>query len=97
LGIEIKPAPDTWDRKYSVDFYIAVNGKNIGLQIKPISSGESINHYQWIEINRTNHKRFEKDFGGKVFYIFSAKQGEKKAIANIEVIQELMDEIRRHK
>jgi len=51
LGVEIKPAPDMWDRKYSVDFYIEVNGKNIGLQIKPVSSGESINHYQWKEIN----------------------------------------------
>ena len=95
LGVEIKPAPDMWDRKYSVDFYIEINGKSIGLQIKPISSGESINHYQWKEINKSNHEKFKKDFGGKVFYIFSVKQGERKVIANTEVIQELEDEIKR--
>ena len=41
---------------------------------------------QWKEINKSNHEKFQKDFGGKVFYIISVKQGEKKAIANIEVV-----------
>jgi hypothetical protein len=35
LGVEVKPAPDKWDRGYNVDFFIQVNGKFIGLQIKP--------------------------------------------------------------
>jgi len=95
LGIEIKPVPDIWDRKYSVDFYIEVNGNNIGLQIKPVSSGESINNYQWKEINKSNHDKFKKELGGRVFYIFSVKQGDKKTIANTEVIQELINEIQR--
>jgi len=95
LGVEIKPAQDIWDRKYSVDFYIDINSSYIGLQIKPLSSIESINNYQWTEINRTNHESFKKAFGGKVFYIFSVKQGEKKIIANTEVIQALKDEIQR--
>ena len=30
LGVEIKPAPDEWDRLYNVDFYIEVSGKYIG-------------------------------------------------------------------
>ena len=37
VGVEIKPAPDEWDRGYNVDFFIEVNGKYIGLQIKPAS------------------------------------------------------------
>ncbi len=37
MGVEIKPAPDEWDRLYNVDFYIQVGEKYIGLQIKPIS------------------------------------------------------------
>ena len=95
LCIEIKPAPDIWDRRYAVDFYIEVKNKNIGLQIKPVSSGEAINQYYWNNINKLNHEKFEKDFGGKVFYIFSVKKNGKKAIANTEVIQELMKEIQR--
>ncbi|MCL1792808.1 MAG: MjaI family restriction endonuclease [Oscillospiraceae bacterium] len=95
LGIEIKPAPDIWDRKYSVDFYIELKGKNIGLQIKPVSSGEAASRYKWEDINKTNHEKFKRDFGGNVFYVFSVKQSEKKTIANAEIIQEIKDEIRR--
>ena len=35
LGIKIEPAPDEWDRRYNVDFFIKINDKYIGLQIKP--------------------------------------------------------------
>lgn len=38
LDVKIEPAPDEWDRLYNVDFFIEVNGKYIGLQIKPISN-----------------------------------------------------------
>ena len=96
LGVEIKPAPDEWDRKYSVDFYIELKNKKLGLQVKPVSSENAINDYQWIEINKINHEKFEKDFGVKVFYIFSTKQNNKKVIANTEVIQELKEEIQKN-
>jgi len=78
INVEIKPAPDIWDRRYAVDFYIEIGSKNIGLQVKPVSSVESIYQYRWYEINKVNHQRFEKDFGGKVFYIYSVKQGSRK-------------------
>ena len=93
LGVEIKPAPDLWDRKYSVDFFIETNGKYIGLQIKPVSAGVSASQYQWNDINKSNHDKFEKDFGGKVYYIFSAKVGDKKVIVNTNVIQDLKEAI----
>jgi hypothetical protein len=35
ISVNIEPAPDEWDRLYNVDFYIKINGKYIGLQIKP--------------------------------------------------------------
>ena len=50
LNIEINPASDEWDRIFNVDYFIEVNGKYIGLQIKPIESGKSLNDYQWYEI-----------------------------------------------
>jgi len=96
LGVKIDPAPDDWDRTYGVDFSIKVGDKFIGLQIKPISSGQSLNQYQWIEMHMKNHERFKKDFGGKVFFIYSVKSsGKKKKIYNIEVIDEIKSEISR--
>lgn len=39
LDIKIEPAPDEWDRLFNVDFYIKINDKYIGLQIKPVNEG----------------------------------------------------------
>ncbi|MBN2030272.1 MjaI family restriction endonuclease [bacterium] len=96
LNVKIEPAPDKWDRSYNIDFYIQVNQQYIGLQIKPISSGQSLNKYQWIEMHRKNHERFTAEFGGKVFFIFSVKStGKKKKIYNVEIIDEIIEEIKR--
>jgi len=93
---KIEPAPDDWDRTYGVDFYIKVNGSYIGIQIKPISSGQSIIQYQWVEMHRKNHERFKNDFGGNVFFIYSVKgSGKKKKIYNTDVIDKIIKEIER--
>lgn len=95
IGQKIEPAPDEWDRSYSVDFYVKVNKYYIGLQIKPISSADSINHYKWEEINRSNHRKFTQKYNGKVFFIYSIKKSGKKTIFNIDVVDHLKDEISR--
>ncbi|OGU42572.1 MAG: hypothetical protein A2315_06955 [Ignavibacteria bacterium RIFOXYB2_FULL_35_12] len=96
LNISIEPASDEWDRNYNVDFFIKVNNKFIGLQIKPIASRNALNQYQWIEMHRRNHQRFENDFGGKVFFVYSVKSsGKKKKIYNTEVIDDIAIEINR--
>ena len=96
IGRNIEPAPDSWDRTYGVDFSIQIGEQYIGLQIKPISSGQALNQYQWIEMHSQSHERFEKDFGGKVFFIYSIKSsGKKKRIYNVEVIEEIKSEISR--
>ncbi len=93
---KIEPAPDEWDRTYGVDFYIKVNDKYVGIQIKPISFGQSINQYQWVEMHRKNHERFKNDFGGHVFFVYSVKgTGKKKKIYNTEVIDQIIEEIDR--
>ena len=66
---KIEPAPDNWDRAYSVDFFIKVKDKFIGIQIKPIASGQALNQYQWVEMHMVNHQKFENEFGGKVFFV----------------------------
>ncbi|MDP3684311.1 MAG: MjaI family restriction endonuclease, partial [Ignavibacteria bacterium] len=64
--------------------------------IKPIASGQALNQYQWIEMHKKNHEKFEKEFSGKVFFVFSIKSGTgKKKIFNVEVIEEIRAEIKR--
>lgn len=93
---KIEPAPDNWDRTYSVDFFIKVKDSFIGIQIKPIASGQALNQYQWIEMHMVNHQKFESEFGGKVFFVYSTKSiAGKKKIHNIEVIDQIREEIER--
>jgi len=95
LGVKIEPAPDKWDRLYNVDFFIKVRDKYIGLQIKPASG---VSHIPEIFKERhqqaETHKKFTDEYGGKVFYVVSVKEGGTKVIANKEVIDEIRDEIK---
>jgi hypothetical protein len=95
VGVPIKPAPDEWDRLYNVDFFIEVNGKYIGIQIKPVTFEHTFEEYKWKNMQETSHAKFEQKFGGKVFTVFSAKVGGKKVILNREVIEQIKQEIRR--
>ncbi len=95
LGVEIKPAPDEWDRLYNVDFYIEVSGKYIGIQIKPITYNQTPEIHKWKEWLSKTHKKFEKKYGGKVFIVFSVKKGDRKEIYNKEIIAEIRKEINR--
>jgi hypothetical protein len=96
LGVPIEPAPDEWDRLFNVDFFIKINEKYIGLQIKPINSGIQLPEiFKEYSIQAETHIKFTEVFGGKVFYLFSAKIGEKKEIQNKEVINEIKQEIDR--
>jgi len=84
---------DDWDRLYNVDFFIEVNNKYIGIQIKPITFGHTFENHKWQEMQETTHLKFQKKFGGRVFIVFSMKIGDKKTIKNIEVIEEIKNEI----
>ncbi len=95
---KIEPAPDEWDRLFNVDFFIKINGRYIGLQIKPVSQISSIPEiYKEKDIQQKSHKRFKEEYGGNVFYLFSCQSGDRKIIVNEEVIDEIIDEINRLK
>jgi len=96
LGIKIEPAPDEWDRLYNVDFFIKIKDKYIGLQIKPVNQGIQLSQiFKEKGLQKNTHEKFEKNFGGKVFYIFSSKSNRKKVIMNPEIIDEIYAEINR--
>lgn len=96
LGVKIEPAPDKWDRLFNVDFFIKINEKIIGIQVKPVNQGIQLSQiFKEKAIQQSSHEKFTKEFGGKVFYVFSEKSGNKKIIVNRDVISEIMSEIKR--
>ena len=96
LFYKIEPAEDKWDRLFNVDFYILVNQRYIGLQIKPVNQGIQLSQiFKERGLQEKTHEKFTKQFGGKVFYIFSSKVGDKKVVLNQEVIAEIKAEIER--
>ena len=96
LKVNIEPAPDEWDRLYNVDFFIKINDKYIGLQIKPAGGVSHIPQiYKEQSLQAATHKKFTEEFGGKVFYIVSVKEGKQKKIYNLEIIKDIEDEIKR--
>ncbi len=95
LQFKLIPSPDEWDRKYNIDFYIEIDGKYIGIQIKPTSYEHTPEPHRWREWMQESHRRFEKEQGGRVFIVFSVKRDNTKQIANPEVVNEIKQEIER--
>lgn len=95
LNVKLEPAPNEWDRKYNVDFYIHVGKASIGIQIKPTTYEQTPEPHKWRQWMQESHKRFEEEQGGKVFIVFSVKRNNSKEIANPEVVAEIVAEIRR--
>jgi hypothetical protein len=95
LGVKIEPAPDAWDRGYNVDFYIKVNDKFIGLQIKPAGYAYITQIINELQFQEKTHKEFTRKYGGRVFYMISIKEDKRKVIYNKDVIGEIRDEIKR--
>jgi len=97
LKVDIREAPDKWDRLYNVDYFIKVKNKYIGLQVKPLGV-EGDSDLQIIKekiLQARTFEEFTKRYGGKVFYIFSVESRKDKKIANPEVIEQIKAEIAR--
>lgn len=98
LRVKIEPAPDEWDRLFNVDFFIKVKDKCMGIQIKPIDQGIQLSQiFKEKKLQLKTHEKVTKQFGGKVFYVFSSTVGERKEIRNKEVITYIKQEIERLK
>lgn len=95
LNVKIEEASDEWDRLLNVDFFIKVRDKFIGLQIKPVGPEVMPQIIKERTQQKATHEKFTKQYGGKVFYVFSEKKGDKKVLSNPEVIDEIRAEIKR--
>lgn len=59
----------------------------------PISNTSHIPEiYKERNIQEKTHNEFTKKYGGKVFYIYSIKEGNKKRIYNKDVIDKIRNE-----
>ena len=95
LGVKIEPAPDEWDRGYNVDYFIKINDKYIGLQIKPAGYEYITQIINEREQQKKTQEKFTAKYGGRGFYIISITEGKNKIIHNPEVIDEIKNEINR--
>lgn len=97
IGLPIVAAPDEWDRRFNVDFYINVNNKYIGLQIKPINNKIQLPEiHKEYALQKASHETFKQEYGGGVFYIYSCRIDGHKVIANPEVIDDIRNEINKY-
>jgi len=68
------------------------------IQIKPVNAGIQLPEiFKEYALQAETHKKFTEVFGGKVFYLFSTKVGDRKEIQNKDVIDEIRQEIERLK
>lgn len=85
------------DHAGDIDYIGKVGSKAFGIQIKPITANANFGNYKITERMSRSFQAFEKKYGGKVFVIFSKRNGNKKEIINKEVIEEIKNEIDRLK
>ena len=97
LNIDIEPASDEWDRKYNVDFFIKIEDKYIGIQIKPVNNTPLPEISKEHNLQSKSHQAFSSEYGGNVFYVYSQKVDGRKQIVNKEVIDAINDEMKRLK
>lgn len=95
LGVAIEPAPDEWDGLFNVDFFIRAGDNFIGLQIKPATFYNAAEYHKWRDVQKATHQKFQAKFGGAIFTVVSVRQGDRKVIANPEIIPEIQSELRR--
>ena len=79
------------DHAGDIDYVAKIGGKQIGIQIKPVTANANFGGYSLSERMKASFAEFTEKFGGKVFVVYSLK-GE---IANLEVIDQIAEEISR--
>jgi len=89
--LDFKETAPELDHAGDVDFTANVGACQIGIQVKPITANANFGGYSLSERMKASFDNFTRQYGGKVFVIYSLK-GE---IANKEVIDEIAKEIKR--
>lgn len=83
------------DHAGDIDYIGRVGDKAFGIQIKPITASSNFGNYKISDRMFANFLDFENVYGGKVFIVYSSREGNRKVIRNEEVIEEIREEIER--
>ncbi len=95
--IEFEESDPLLDHAGDIDYLGKVGDKAFGIQIKPITANTNFGNYKITERMSASFQDFEEKYGGRLFVIFSIRTGDKKAIKNKEIIEEIKTEIERVK
>ena len=79
------------DHAGDIDYIGKVGNKSFGIQIKPITVNANLGNYSITARMEESFRNFEREYGGKVFIIFS-KNGN---VENEEIYDEIENEIKR--
>lgn len=79
------------DHAGDIDYIGKVNEKCFGIQIKPVTAKANFGNYSVSERMKSSFEKFQSEFGGKVFIVFSVDG----KIQNMEVIDQIREEISR--
>ncbi|MGP1625408.1 MjaI family restriction endonuclease [Prevotella koreensis] len=91
-NIRFEESPEELDHAGDVDYLgYVTDEKAFGIQIKPVTALSNFGNYSVSERMRASFDNFNKNFGGKVFIVFSL-DGE---IVNKQVVDEIKAEIER--
>lgn len=93
--VKFEESDSDLDHSGDIDYIGKVGNKAFGIQIKPITANSNFGNYNLSERMQANFQQFEEKYGGKVFIIFSIKIGNKKEVQNKEVLDEILQEIKR--
>lgn len=92
-AVKFEESPPELDHAGDIDYLGHVGAHAFGIQIKPVTARSNFGNYSISERMKAGFQRFEEEYGGKVFVIFSL-DGE---IANPEIAQDIRAEIERLK
>lgn len=91
--LEFEESSPELDHAGDIDYIAKIGANQIGFQIKPITANANFASYSLPERIKASFANFTKEFGGKVFIIFS-NDGE---VANVNIIDEIKAEVKRLK
>ncbi len=95
--VKFEESSEELDHAGDIDYIGKVGDKAFGIQIKPITANSNFGNYNVSERMSNSFKVFEEKFGGKVFVIFSVREGDKKEIVNKDILEQIKLEIKRLK
>ncbi|NUM80835.1 MjaI family restriction endonuclease [bacterium] len=79
------------DHAGDIDYLGWVGDKAFGIQIKPVTAKANFGNYSTTERMKASFDEFSKEFGGRVFIVFSVDD----KIKNEEVVEQIAGEIKR--